>query len=345
MIRIGLVGCGHWGPNFVRNFSQLKGVCVKYACDLDQHKLTNIQKNYPNIITTNNFSKILTDKDIEAVVIATPAITHYKLAKQTLLRKKHVLVEKPIAKTIKQAQELIHIARDKKRVLMVGHIFKFNSGICKLKSLIEAKKLGKIYYIYSRRTNLGPLRKDVNSMWDLALHDVYIISYLLGGQPLDVAVRGKRFLSHGLEDVSFMTMTYPKNMFAHVHVSWLDPRKVRDITIVGDKQMAVFDDLAGRKPIKIYDKSVIKKYFKQDYSTFKEFQMIAREGKVYCPRVGYKEPLKKECSHFIQCIRRGVKPLTDGRDGLSVLRVMVGLEKSLKKDGKLVKLKGSKNGT
>ncbi len=344
MIKIAVIGCGHWGPNFVRNFSQLKGVCVKYACDLDHRKLTGIQKNYPDIITTNNFLRVLKDKDVEAVVIVTPAVTHYKLTKQALLRKKHVLVEKPIAKTTKQAQQLINIARSKKRVLMVGHIFKFNSGICKLKSLIKAKKLGRIYYIYSRRTNLGPLRKDVNSMWDLALHDVYIISYLLGSQPLDVTARGKRFLSHGFEDVSFMTMTYPKNMFAHVHVSWLDPRKVRDITVVGDKQMAVFDDLAGNKPIKIYDKSVIKKCFKQDYNTFKEFQMITREGKVYCPRVGHKEPLKKECSHFIQCIRGKTKPLTDGRDGLSVLRVMVGLEESLKKDGKLVKLKRSKNG-
>lgn len=338
MINVGVIGCGHWGPNFVRNFSQMKGVYVKYACDLSQHRLSHIRKLYPQTMTTQSYMRILRDKEIDAVVIATPARVHYTLAKEALSHSKHILVEKPIATDTKQAKELISIAKSRKRVLMVGHTFKFNPGINKLKWLIKTKKLGRIYYIHSRRTNLGPLRGDVNAMWDLAPHDISIISFLLDSQPIDVSVRGKKFLEHDLEDVAFMALTYPKDVFAHIHVSWLDPRKVREMTVVGNKKMAIFNDLDMKEPVRVYDKSVMKKRFKQDYDSFEEFQMIVRNGKTYSPRVPLKEPLKIECGHFIECIKNNITPLTDGRDGLAVLRVMSALQKSLDENGALVRL-------
>ncbi len=338
MINIGVIGCGHWGPNFVRNFSEIKGVSVKYTCDLNSDRLSHIKKLYSYMTTTQDHLQILKDKDIDAVVIATPAHSHFKLAEESLLYNKHILIEKPIATNVENAKELISIAKRKKRILMVGHTFKFNPGINKLKSLIKTRQLGKIYYIYSRRTNLGPLRKDVNAMWDLTPHDISIISYLLDNQPMDVTARGKKFLEHDLEDVVFMTLNYPKNVFAHIHVSWLDPRKVREITIVGDKKMVVFDDLNMEHPVKVYDKSVVKKYFRQDYDSFEEFQMIIKNGITFTPKVQIREPLKVECQHFIECVKKNRVPITDGRDGLAVLKVMVALEKSLKKDGTLVKL-------
>jgi len=312
---------------------------VKIVCDLSIERLRHLKKLYPDMRTTQNYLDILEDKDIKAVVIATPANTHYRLAKAALLSGKHVLVEKPIAIRTSDAKDLIRIARIKKRVLMVGHTFKFNPGIKALKELIKNRKLGEIYYIYSRRTNLGPLRKDVNAMWDLAPHDISIISYLLNSQPQDVTARGKKFLAHNLEDVVFMTLTYPRKIFVHVQVSWLDPRKVREIIVVGSKRMAVFDDLNASEPIKVYDKSVAKKHFKQDYRSFREFRMIIKEGKTYSPHVISREPLRVECQHFIACIRKNKKPFTDGKDGLSVLSVMEALQKSLNRDGALVQLR------
>jgi predicted dehydrogenase len=338
MINLAVIGCGHWGPNFIRNFSQIKGVKVKYACDLSSEKLSRIRETYPDIITLHNYKQILEDKNIVAAVVATPANTHYRIAKEFLSFNKHLLVEKPIATDISDAEELIKIAEHNKIILMVGHTFKFNPGINKLKWLIKTKKLGHIYYMYSRRTNLGPLRKDVNAMWDLAPHDISIISYLLDKDPMDVTARGKKFLEHDLEDVVFMTLSYPTNIFVHIQVSWLDPRKVREITVVGSKKMAIFDDLDTKEPVRVYDKSVAKKHFKQDYSTFKEFQMIIKDGKTHSPYVRFREPLKVECEHFINCIRKKVSPLTDGRDGLSVLKVMKALQESLNKDGERVKL-------
>lgn len=338
MIKLAVIGCGHWGPNFVRNFMQMENVRVKYACDYSPQRLSHIKSLYRNLITTDDYARILKDNEIGAVVIATPAKSHYKIARQALLHNKHVLVEKPIATNIRDAQQLIRLAAKKRKILMVGHTFKFNPAVNKLRQLIKTKKLGRVCYIYSRRTNLGPLRKDVNAMWDLSPHDISIVSYLLDSQPKDVTARAKKFLDHGLEDVAFMTLLYPKGVFVHVHVSWLDPRKVREIIVVGNKKMAIFDDLNPEQPIKVYDKSVVKKKFKQDYDSFKEFQMIIKEGKTRSPKVTFKEPLKVECSHFIACINNGRRPLTDGQDGLAVLRVILALQKSIESDGSLVKL-------
>lgn len=337
-INLGIIGCGHWGPNFIRNFNQIKGVFVKYACDLNPDRLSHTKKLYPTIITTQDYLRILKDKDIYAVVISTPANTHYRLAKESLLYNKDTLVEKPIATDINKAEELINIAKDNNRILMVGHTFKFNLGIRKLKWLIDNNKLGKIYYIYSSRTNLGPLRKDINAMWDLAPHDISIFNYLLNTTPLSVIARGEKYLSHNLEDICFITLTFPNKVLAHIHVSWLDPKKVREIVVVGSKKMAIFDDLNMQAPISVYDKSVMRKRFKQDYDSFEEFQMIIRNGKVAMPKIKKEEPLRVECRHFIECIRKNKTPLTDGKDGLEVLKILVAIQHSLSKAGAQISL-------
>jgi predicted dehydrogenase len=255
------------------------------------------------------------------------------LAKQALQRNKHVLVEKPITSDVDSAVKLIEIAAQYKRKLMVGHTFKFNSGINKLRKLIRSGEIGKVYYIYSRRTNLGPIRKDIGAAGDLATHDISVFNYLLDKSPISVSAKGQNYLGHELEDVSFITLTYPGKILAHMHVSWLDPKKVREIVVVGSKKMVNFDDLSPDAPISIYDKKVMKKKFKQDYDSFREFQMIIHSGKVYIPKIKKEEPLKQECLHFVECIRKDRTPLTDGKDGLAVLKVLTAIQDSLSREG------------
>ncbi len=337
-INIGIIGCGHWGPNFIRNFSQLPGSRVWGVCDLDRKKLNHIRRLYPRVKTFADYKKILDSVYVDAVVISTPAITHYALTKEALNKGKHVLVEKPMSLNIKEAQELIVLSRDKKRILMVGHTFLYNSGINKLKELIKNKTLGRVYYLHSKRTNLGPLRKDVSAMWDLAPHDIAIFCYLLDEMPLEIIARGQDYLQKGKEDITFITLTYPDKIIVNIHVSWLDPRKVREITVVGSKKMAVFDDLNTNEPVRLYDKRVIMKKYKHDYDSFKEFQMLIREGEVIIPKISLEEPLKSECRNFLECVQKNAVPLSDGVNGLRVLRILTAIQESLDKKGKPVKL-------
>ncbi len=337
-INIGIIGCGHWGPNFVRNFKQIKGVSVKYVCDLNAERLSHIKKLYPDIVAIKDYLHILRDEDIVAVVIATPASSHFGLAKEALLHKKNLLIEKPIAMDIDEARELIGLAAKEQKIVMVGHTFKFNPAVLKLRELIKSGSLGKIFYIYSRRTNLGPLRKDANAVWDLAPHDISIVNFILGKNPLSVSAQGAKYLPHNLEDIAFILLNYPNKILVHIHVSWLDPKKTREIVAVGSRKMAIFNDLDAENPISVYDKSVVKKKFKQDYDSFEEFQMIIKNGKVQTPQVKKVEPLNAECRHFIECIRKNKPPLTDGKDGLEVLKVLIGIQHSLSNNGKQYRL-------
>lgn len=337
-INIGIVGCGYWGPNFVRNFKQIKGVSVKYVCDLNAERLSHIKKLYPDIVAIKDYLHILRDEDIVAVVIATPPSSHFSLAKGALLHKKNLLIEKPITMDIDEARELIALAAKEQKIVMVGHTFKFNPAVLKLRELIKSGSLGKIFYIYSRRTNLGPLRKDVNAVWDLAPHDISIVNFILGKNPLSVSAQGAKYLPRNLEDIAFISLNYPNKILVHIHVSWLDPKKTREIVAVGSRKMAIFNDLDAENPISVYDKSVMKKKFKQDYDSFEEFQTIIKNGKVQTPQVKKVEPLNAECRHFIECLRKNQTPLTDGDDGVDVLRVLLAIDKSLRNDGAKVPL-------
>lgn len=336
MINIAVIGCGHWGPNHIRNFSAFSDVYVSSVCDKDIGRLKYISKSYPQIETTTDYHSILKNKKIDAIVVATPTFTHYKIVKDCLKAGKDVLCEKPLAANTQDASELVDIAKKNERTLMVGHVFIFNPGIQKLKEYIKNNTLGKIYYLHSTRTNLGPIRDDVNVIWDLASHDVSIFSYLLDSMPSLVTAKGANFLRKSLEDIAFISLSFPKNVLANIHVSWLDPRKVREIIIVGDKKMAVWNDLNVAEPVRLYDKGVIREPY---YNDFGEFQLLIREGEVNIPKIEQIEPLRLQSLHFVECLKKRKRPISDGEFGLEVVKVLNSIQKSLKEDGKPVKIK------
>jgi predicted dehydrogenase len=334
MVNIGIVGCGHWGPNHVRNFSSFPNSKVLTCCDLDKKRLSHIKKMYPVVKTTMDYKILLRDANIQAIVIATPTSTHYKLSKEALLAGKDVLCEKPLSLTVKESQELISIAKAKKRILMVGHVFLFNSGIRKIKESIDTGLLGRIYYLRSARTNLGPIRNDVNVVLDLAVHDISIFSYLLSKQPVAVNATASKILRENLEDIAFISLHYPESILANIHVSWLDPRKVREITVVGDKKMAIWDDLSTTDMVRIYDKGVIKEPY---YDDFGEFQLLLREGDVSVPKINPVEPLRAQSLHFIESVENRRTPLCDGKNGLDTVKVLEAIQKSLANKGEMIK--------
>ncbi len=335
MVRIGIIGCGYWGPNLVRDFYETDDVKVVACADLSENRLAAIKKRYPDVVITKNSSDILNDKSIDAVAVATPAHTHYKIAKESLMAGKHVLVEKPLAFAPKEAEELIDIAVRAKKTLMVGHTFEFNPAVEKMKEYIAKSELGDVYYMTSRRLNLGKIREDINAMWNLAPHDISIFIYLLGKMPIEVRAWGASFLQDGIEDYVTATLTFPGNIIANLQVSWLDPLKVRDMVVVGSKKMVVYDDVDNEGKIKVYDKGADKLV---SNGNFGEYQIKLRAGDVLIPKLPMHEPLKKECEHFIKCIKEGKAPLTDGHNGLRVVKVLAAAQESLKNGGKVVKI-------
>jgi len=331
-VNIGVIGCGQWGPNHIRIFSNFSGSNVLMCADPDEARLRDAKNIFPDIEGTQNYKDILNHPDIHAVCIAAPTDLHYALTKEALERGKHVLCEKPLATTPEECRDLKALAEEKNKVLMVGHIFLFNAGIVWLKSCIASGKLGKIHYIYSIRTNLGPFRYDVNALWDLAPHDISIFNYLFDGCPENVSGRGQKCLGESLEDAAFATLAYPDNILANVHVSWLDPKKVRQMTIVGDKKMVVWDDLDGVGPVKLYDKHVEKT--KVFYKTYGEFQLLSKEGSITIPKIEAGEPLKAQGEYFLKCIATQSPPeLSDAQKGLDVVKTLCAIQSSIEQNG------------
>jgi len=332
VINIAVIGCGHWGPNHLRIFSQLSGAKVLMCADPDEERLKAVKKAFLNIQTAPNYKDILNNPDIHAVCIAAPTDLHYSLTKEALECGKHVLCEKPLAMASKECQELQALANKKNKILMVGHVFLFNAGIVWLKKYIQSGKLGRIFYGYSIRTNLGPFRYDVNALWDLAPHDISIFNYLFDSCPKVVSGQGQKCLGESLEDLAFATLEYPDNIFANVHVSWLDPKKVRQITIVGDKKMVVWDDLDNAGPIKLYDKHVEKT--KTFYETYGEFQLLSKEGSITIPKIESCEPLKIQGKYFIECIMKKSSPeVSDAQKGLDVVKTLCAIQSSIEQKG------------
>ncbi|MBI4641837.1 MAG: Gfo/Idh/MocA family oxidoreductase [Candidatus Tectomicrobia bacterium] len=330
MINVGVIGCGHWGPNHLRHFSTLPNSRALMGCDLRPERLKVMKTWYPATRMTTNYLEILKHKKIDAVAIATPASTHSHLVKESLEYDKDVLCEKPLALTIEEGEELVSLARARGRILMVGHTFLFNRGIEKLKDSMKHSDYGTIRYMHAKRTNLGPIRDDVNVVWDLASHDISIFSYLLGTQPAQVTAKGESFLQAGVEDVAFISLTYPGDILVNIHVSWLDPRKVREITIVGDKKMIIWNDIDPIEPIRVYDKGVIHEPY---YETFGEFQILARQGNITIPKIDLIEPLKIQSQHFLHCVKTRETPVSDGVTGLQVVKVLTAIQQSMKADG------------
>jgi len=333
-IRVGLVGCGYWGPNLARNLYQIPQTELAACCDPDPRALSKMRMLYPQAITTPEHRDLFADPDIEAVVIATPARTHYALAREALEAGKHVLVEKPLAMGSRQAEALIALADERRRVLMVGHIFEYHPAVRKIKSLIDEGELGQVYYIYSTRVNLGRVQSDINALWSIAPHDISILIYLLGTMPQSVSARGGTFLNGMVEDVVFLVLSFPDGMLGHVHASWLDPSKVRRMTVVGSRRMAVYDDVADEGKIKIYDKGV----YRKGEDIYGEFQYRLHSGDIAIPRLDMAEPLRIECVHFAECVRQGGRPQTDGANGLRVVRVLEAAQASLEQGGTTVSL-------
>ncbi len=316
---IGVIGCGYWGPNLTRNFNQLPTSRVKYCCDLEEKRLKHMKALYPNVETTSRYQDLIEDSEVDAIAIATPVSTHYPLAKACLEGGKHVLVEKPLTGKISEAEELVELADKKGVVLFTGHTFVYNAAVQKMRDLIDAKELGETYYVSSVRVNLGLFQEDINVIWDLAPHDISIMNFLFGCDPVTVCTYAKSYIRKGIEDVAFLVLQYPNNIIAHIHVSWLDPCKIRRTTLVGSKKMLVYDDTSTLEKIRVYDKGVS---IQPHYDTFGEFQLAYRFGDIIVPKINDVEPLKFECGHFVDCIKNGSVPRSDGRAGLSVVKVV-----------------------
>ena len=335
-VMVGQIGLGYWGPNLLRNLLNLPDAQVVAVADLDPGCLTLALLNGTNVETTTDSMALLARRDLDAVIIATPAKTHFELAWRALEAGKHVLVEKPLSMSIDEGAKLVALAEEKGLVLMAGHVFLYNTAVRRLKQYLDEGELGKVFYLYSQRLNLGRVRQDVNALWNFAPHDISIILYLLGQMPVEVTARGFACLQPGIEDVVFITLAFPSGVGAQVHISWLDPQKVRRMTVVGSRRMAVYDDVSTDAKIVIYDRGVDRiptSDSPRDFRTFAEFQLLPRRGDVTIPALNFPEPLRLECQHFIECILEGKRPLTDGHHGLDVVRVLEAAQRSLDKGG------------
>ena len=324
-VQVGVVGCGYWGPKLIRNLQSIPGSDLRMVADLREDRLEHVGGLYPGVETTTSYDALL-DSSVEAIAIATPVSSHYQMARQALLHGKHVLIEKPLTRSLQEAEELIALADERRRVLMVGHTFEYNPAVVYLKDLIARGELGKIYYINATRVNLGIFQKDINVIWDLAPHDISILLYILGAKPDRVSARGAAYVQPRIHDVAYITLQFPTGVMADVRVSWLDPCKIRSITVVGSRKMVVYDDVEAAEKIKVYDKGVDAPPYSD---TVEEFRLSYRYGDITTPNISGAEPLELECKHFLECIRTGRVPRSDGRVGAQVVKILEGAQRSL----------------
>lgn len=337
MINVGLIGVGYWGPNLAKSFELTQNATIKWLCDLNKEQLQRIANRYPDARATFDLQDIINDSSVDAVAISTPAGSHFKIALQMLEAGKHVLVEKPITVDSQQASRLTELAERKGLTLMVGHVFEYNSTIRFLKEIIRSGELGEVYYLNFERTNLGPVRTDVNALWDLATHDIYIMNFLLDATPINVTANGQSYLNPEVEDAIYATFGYEGGIMAHVSASWLNPRKVRKIIVVGSKKMAVWDDLDLNQPIQVYDKYV---GLSQDIpDTFEAYKTSIVNGGVYIPHIIPNQPLQAECEHFVECIETGAKPQSDGHSGMQVVLALEAAGLSMKNQSRKVEIR------
>ena len=329
-IGLGLVGCGRWGLNYLHAFSEIEGCRVIAACDLDPNRLSEAESRQPGIAKADDLSILLANPAVDAVIVATDASRHAAVVAEALRAGKDCLVEKPMTTDVGQARHLHNLARTSGRLLMVGHVFRFNPGINYLQRLIGSHSLGDLEYLTFTRTNLGPIRSDVNVVWDLVAHDVSILLHFLNQAPAWVSAQGASFLSKQCEDIAFATLGFPDGVTANIRASWLDPRKVREITVVGTQKMAFFDDLQPTEPVRIYDKGALRE---PAYQSFGEFKLVTRTGDVTIPAIPGSEPLKNQCQHFVDCVRTRRQPVSDASDGLRVVEVLTAINQSIARRG------------
>ncbi len=323
-VRVGVVGLGYWGPNLARNFDRLAGCELRWICDTAEPARERWAHEFPGARATADVDDLLSDDDLDAVVVATHVSSHADLALRALAAGKHCFVEKPLAQSVAQAERIADAAADAGVVLMAGHLLEYHPGVEKLKEIAASGELGRIHYIYSNRLNLGKLRSDENALWSLGAHDVSVVLHLAEEEPAEVEARGESFMQAGVEDVVFCYLRFPSGLVAHLHLSWLDPHKERRFTVVGSKRMATFDDMELERKVTVYDKG-----FDQDFSSFGEY--IQRSGDIWSPRTSNEEPLRIECRHFIDRVRDGAEPRSGAASGVRVVRVLEALEDSLER--------------
>jgi predicted dehydrogenase len=321
-IRVGVVGLGYWGPNLARNFAAIPDCELAWLCDSSEQARAKLARSFPNARSTDQLSDLLGDSELDAVILATPVPTHAELAIAVANAGKHCFVEKPLATNATDAERAVAAAADAGKVLMVGHLLEYHPAVARLKELIDGEELGDLYYIYGNRLNLGKLRADENALWSLGAHDVSVVLHLIGEEPIECTAHGASYVREGVQDVVFCYLRFPSGIVAHLHLSWLDPHKERRITVVGARRMATFDDMLIEGKLTIYDKG-----FDEDTRSWGEY--IARSGDTFSPRIPNLEPLRIECEHFIECIRTGSTPRSDGLSGLRVVRVLEQLQCSL----------------
>jgi len=335
MIRIGLIGCGQWGLNYLRVLSQLDGSRIVAACDVSSDRLQRANQVVPGIKLVSEAEAIVADPRIDAVVVATQATRHFALVEAALSAGKDCLVEKPLTTDPAEARRLRDLAVAGGRTLMIGHIFRYNPAINYVRQLLTSGAIGELEYMLFTRTNLGPIRTDVNVVWDLITHDVSILLHLMNESPTWVSGQGGTYLRDGCEDIAFATLGFAQGVVANMRASWLDPRKVREITLAGTMKAIVFNDLHTSEPVRVYDKGAMRE---PDYSSFGEFKMVTRNGDLVIPAVPAGEPLRNQCSHFIECVTSGHPPLSDGDDGVRVVEIVSAINRSIAARGAPVSL-------
>ncbi|HEY5194025.1 MAG TPA: Gfo/Idh/MocA family oxidoreductase [Solirubrobacteraceae bacterium] len=321
-VPIGVVGLGYWGPNLARNFAAIDGCELAWVCDGSEQVRAKLAGAFPGVRATGEIEDLLADPELDAVVLATPVPTHAELAIRVARAGKHCFVEKPLATTVADAQRAVDAAERAGRILMVGHLLEYHPAVTRLKELVDGGELGSLYYVYGNRVNLGKLRSEENALWSLGAHDVSVVLHLIGEEPIECSAHGESYVREGVQDVVFCYLRFPSGQVAHLHLSWLDPHKERRITVVGSKRMATFDDMQIQGKLTVYDKG-----FDEDASSWGEY--ITRAGESFSPRLANAEPLRLECEHFVQCIRDGLTPRSDGHNGLRVVRVLEALQRSL----------------
>jgi predicted dehydrogenase len=321
-IRVGVVGLGYWGPNLARNLAAIPGCELAWLCDGDEQRLARLAPSFPGARLAGELDELLGDERLDAVVLATPVPSHAELAIEVARAGKHCFVEKPLATNAADAELAVEAAAQAERILMVGHLLEYHPAVARLKQLVESGELGPLYYLYGNRLNLGKLRADENALWSLGAHDVSVALHLIDEEPAECYAHGASFVRAGVQDVVFCYLRFPSGVMAHLHLSWLDPHKERRITVVGAERMATFDDMLIEGKLTVYDKG-----FDEDTRSWGEY--IARSGDIFSPRIPNVEPLRLECEHFIECVRTGATPRSDGLSGLRVVRVLEALQRSL----------------
>jgi predicted dehydrogenase len=329
-ISLGVVGVGYWGANVARNLDRLPGCELSWCCDSDPQRLEPLRSRFPGARLSADLEELLADEGLDAVAVATPVADHAETARRVLEAGRHCFVEKPLARRAEEAARLAELAAERGRVLMVGHLLEFHPAIVTLGRLLAEGELGDVHYIHSQRLNLGKLRADENALWSLGAHDVSVALALTGELPAEVSARGESYVRDGVEDVVFAFLRFPSGVVAHLHLSWLDPHKERRLTVVGSRRMASFDDMADARKLTVFDKG-----FDPEAGSADDY--VVRSGKAWSPEIGSEEPLALELAHFVECVREGGRPRSDGESGLRVVTVLEALQRSLEEGGAVVR--------